>query len=209
MLHPPQLCYPQRHKVFICAHHLLVLHWHFSSRQFSNTAIMDKPYGRSKCSESQISLHQSGSACANTQVLAPGLCCISPKHSQPHSIPVHLTDRAFYYKNPKHNPYTSTGVASLTLCATQATKIHLHIPYGFSCYPREQWSAGRASCIVVAKPRNRSLGSSLQADEICCEWRLGLLRALFSLFICPLVFNKLFFEIVIFISIFAALHLML
>lgn len=71
---------------------------------------MDKPYGKSKCSDSQI--HQSGSACANTQILAPEPCCISPKHSLPHSIPVHLTDRAFFYKHPKYNPYTSTGVAS-------------------------------------------------------------------------------------------------
>ena len=53
-----QLHYTLCHKVFICTHHLPIPHWHLPSRLFSNTAIMDKPYGRNKCSESNLSLHR-------------------------------------------------------------------------------------------------------------------------------------------------------
>lgn len=163
---------------------------------------MEKPYGRSKCPQSQISLHRSGSACANTQVLAPGLCCISPKHSPPLYRQSILLQASQIY--PLH--FHRRGFPN-SLCISSNKYIYTsHMD--FHVIQVKKWSAGRASYIVVAKPRNKSLSSSLRVDEVCWEWRLELLRALFSLFICPFVFN-IFFSIPIFISVFAAFYLVL
>lgn len=41
------------------------------------------------------------STCANTKVLAPGLCCIYPKRSLPSSMPIYFTDSTYFYKYPK------------------------------------------------------------------------------------------------------------
>lgn len=177
-----QLPYRLCHKVFTCTHCMTIPHWHLPSRLFSNNALRSKSYGRNKCSESNVSLHQSCSTYANAQVLAPGLRCVSPKHSIPSSIPIYFTD--------------STYSIAPTLPQEWLPKLSAQLRHHEYIHPsRTDFHAIQVNSALLAGQAtlwlpNQETGP-LDVDAVCPERRLRLRRALFTLSTCPLVFNEI------------------